>query len=82
MAEMKPFITTTQGMSGWFAVHFWWNPEGFWEPWNTGVGRYATEAEAAQEAKSWAKTEEIDYRPRVVKERALTSVYPRSVNPA
>lgn len=63
----KPFITTTQGMSGWFAVMYWWNKEngGFWEPYETGFGRYSEEARAIEEAKIWAEAEEIAYQPRL-----------------
>lgn len=63
----KPFITTTQGQSGWFAVKYWWNPEmgGFWEPWDTGIGRYQDEAKAIEEAETWAEQDEIAYVPRV-----------------
>ena len=67
MAEKpKPFITTTQGMSGWFAAMYWWNPEmgGFWEPWDTGFGRYSTEERAIEEAQSWAAAEQLEYHPR------------------
>jgi hypothetical protein len=57
------FITVTNGMSGYFAVHMWWNKElnGFWEPYQTGIGRYATRAQAELEAKHWAKNEEMPY---------------------
>jgi hypothetical protein len=71
MAEKpKPFITTTQGMSGWFAVQYWWNDkdfpgDGFWEPWETGFGRYANEEKAIEEAQTWAEAEGLEYRPRV-----------------
>ncbi len=52
-------VTITKGMSGHFAVIVWWNPDmgGFWEPWDTGIGRYATEAEAYGEAEFIAKEE-------------------------
>jgi hypothetical protein len=66
----KPFITTTQGMSGWFAVCYWFNtkekdlPDGFWEPWDTGFGRYSTEEKAIEEAQSWAESEGLEYKPR------------------
>jgi hypothetical protein len=65
----KPFITTIQGGSGWFAVHYWWNDEdipgkGFWEPWDTGFGRYSSEEKAIEEAQSWADAEGLDYVPR------------------
>jgi hypothetical protein len=61
---MKSFITVTQGMSGYFAVLMWWNPElgGFWEPWQTGCGRYASREQAVAEAKSWARDEELEYK--------------------
>ena len=70
MAE-KPanFITITQGMGGaWFAVMYWWNNEdvpgeGFWEPWDTGFGRYADQAMAIQEAQTWADAEGLEYVP-------------------
>lgn len=57
------FITTTNGMSGTFAVKLWWNPDGFWEPWNTGHGRYGTIAEAEDEAQGWAEADELPYLP-------------------
>ena len=65
----KPFMTTTQGMSSWFAVKYWWNDEdipgtGFWEPWDTGIGRYADEAKAIEEAQDWAESEGLEYVPR------------------
>lgn len=52
-------------MSGHFAVIMHWATEhgGFWEPWSTGSGRYATQAEAAEEAKALAECEELEYRP-------------------
>jgi hypothetical protein len=63
---MKPsnYITVTQGGSGWFAVEMWYNNEdyGFWEPWQTGIGRYATREEAVAEAQQWAKEMELAYR--------------------
>ena len=58
------FIGVTQGMSGWFAVDYWLNPDmgGFIEPWQTGIGRYATRAEAEQEAADWAEAEQLPLR--------------------
>lgn len=57
------FITVTKGMSGYFAVMFWWNPDmnGFWEPWTTGFGRYESKLEAIQEAIEWAEAEELEF---------------------
>lgn len=56
-------ITITQGMSGYFAVMVWWNPDmgGFWEPYDTGTGRYSTAADAEPEAMQWARDEGIKY---------------------
>lgn len=63
----KNFITTTKGMSGFFAVHMWLNEEEdfgpFWEPYETGMGRYATREEAEVEARQWAEDWEMEYRP-------------------
>lgn len=64
----KEFITVTEGMSGFFAVHMWLNTleedmPPFWEPWETGLGRYATREEAEREAKWWAAQSELEYRP-------------------
>ena len=66
-AKPKPFITTTQGMTTWFAVMYWWNPDmgGFWEPWEIGIGRYSTEERAIEEAQTWAEAEGLEYVPRV-----------------
>ena len=61
--DHKPYITVTHGMSGYFAVHVWWNPEGFWEPWSTGFGRYSDKAQAIAEARQWAEAEEMEYKP-------------------
>lgn len=57
------FISVTHGGSGWFAVMYWWNPEmgGFWEPYNTGVGRYANKEEAIREGIEWAEAEELEF---------------------
>jgi hypothetical protein len=56
------YMTVTHGMSGFFAVKLWWNPDGFWEPWTTGFGRYATREEAVAEAKELAEEEGIEYK--------------------
>lgn len=57
------YITTTSGVSGFFAVCMWWNPDpGFWEPWQTGVGRYGDHKDAIKEAKEWAEAEELKYK--------------------
>lgn len=50
-------VTVMEGMSGYFAVVLWHNPYmgGFWEPWDTGIGRHASCASAVIEAKQLAK---------------------------
>lgn len=59
-----PYITISQGMAGWFAVMLAWNPDmgGFYEPWETGVGRYDTPESAAHEGVEWAEAEGVEYR--------------------
>ena len=63
---IKEFITTTEGMSGFFAVHMWLNEEEdfgpFYEPYATGFGRYATREEAEVEARQWAEETGMEYR--------------------
>lgn len=61
----KSIITVQKGMRGWFAVKMCYTPgendqEGFWEPWDTGFGRYETKPEAVAEALQWAKDEELE----------------------
>lgn len=61
-----PFITTTKGMSGYFAVMYHWSKTehgGFWEPYDTGMGRYATKAEAEAEAIAWSEMDQLDFIP-------------------
>lgn len=58
------FIAVAHGLSGWFAVMYWWNPEelgGFWEPYETGEGRYATKEEAVREGLEWAECTELEF---------------------
>lgn len=59
----KSYITVYQSFGGWKAVMLCWSPEGFWEPYQTGVGVYRTKMEAEQEAEHWAADEEIEYKP-------------------
>lgn len=63
----KEFITVTEGMSGFFAVHMWLNEEedfgSFWEPYDTGIGRYSTRESAELEARQWAEETGMEYRP-------------------
>jgi hypothetical protein len=57
-----PYISVTEGMSGHFAVCLWWNPDGFWEPWDTYPARRATKDEAIADAKEWAQVEGLEFR--------------------
>jgi hypothetical protein len=52
---------TGPALSGYFAVMYWWNPSGFWEPWETGIGRYPTKEEAIVEGKAWAESEGLEF---------------------
>mgnify|MGYP003426448039 FL=1 len=65
-SRYKPFITVDRGMAGHFAVKMWWNDKeehgGFWEPYDTGSGRYSSAEEAWDEAYEWAKAERLDVR--------------------
>jgi hypothetical protein len=58
------FVTITHGIRGYFAVLLVWNPEfdGFYEPENSGIGSYATAAEAEPEALEWAQAEGVAFR--------------------
>ena len=62
MSDHPSFISVTQGMSGYFAVLMSWSRDGFYEPWNTGFGRYSTREDAIREAREWAEAEELEYR--------------------
>lgn len=63
MAPNKPvWIEVSQGMSGHFAVMMHTHEEGFAEPWDTGIGRYATREEAVEEARGWAEGEGVECR--------------------
>lgn len=61
---VRPFMTTMRLGSGWAAVMFWWNPEGFWEPWDTRKERFFFEEPAALLAKKWAKEHNVTYQRR------------------
>lgn len=64
--EEKPaFITVMHGLIGYFAVLVSWNEDldGFYEPYQTGPGRYRDAKEAAKEARAWARDEGLEFRP-------------------
>ncbi len=60
--DKRPYVTSTHGGRGWFAVLVWWNPDGFWEPWQSGIGSYVTQEEAEVEAREWAEADEVAFR--------------------
>lgn len=60
--ERKPYVTTSKGIRGYYAVLVHWNNEGgFWEPLQTGIGSYETRQGAEIEAKDWARSEGVKY---------------------
>lgn len=61
--EHPTYITTTSGMSGYFAVCMvWYTDMNGYDVWQTGVGRYKTENMAIAEAQEWARADGIEYR--------------------
>lgn len=64
--DRNKFITCVELGSGWAAVMFWWNNEdipghGFWEPWDTGIGRYSDEFSAEIEGRFWGRSEDVRF---------------------
>ena len=57
---MTAIITVQEGCAGYFAVCMVLTSEGHWEPESTGFGRYATRAEAVEEARQWAEAEKLE----------------------
>jgi phosphoribosyl-ATP pyrophosphohydrolase len=57
------WVEVTQGMSGWFGVELWMNPDGpFPEPYDTMIGRYEMEGMAVMEAAEHAQANDLPYR--------------------
>lgn len=61
-ATTERFVTVTYGLRGYFAVLMWWNPDGFWEPWQSGIGSYVTAEDAAKEGREWAEAEGVKFK--------------------
>ena len=57
--DKSSFITVMYRPSGFFAVLFWWNPEGFWEPMESSIIPFLTYAGALIEAEQWAGDEGV-----------------------
>jgi hypothetical protein len=71
--DLRPgehWFTTALLGSGWAVVEMWLNNEHedglpvFPETYDTGIGRYETEAEAEAESRAWAAAVETRYIPR------------------
>ena len=62
--QHDPYITTYYPIAGWKAIMYWWNPEGFWEPWETSPFAFASEESAEEFGRAWAEEEGIEFCPR------------------
>ncbi len=60
--DKENFITVYKPIAGWKAIEYWRNPEGFWEPWQTGALAFATREEAEADAKDWAEAEGLEFK--------------------
>lgn len=60
--QHEPYITVYKPIAGWKAIMYWWNPEGFWEPWDTSPFAFASEESAEKFGREWAKVEEIEFK--------------------
>jgi len=58
----KPYIATASDGALHFAVRMRWNADGFYEPSDTGLGRFENRDDAIAEAKAWATEEKLAYR--------------------
>jgi hypothetical protein len=62
--DKRAYVSITHGMRGYFAVLLTWDEEcGCHTPWNSGFGSFATSEAAHPEAKAWAESEGIEFRP-------------------
>jgi hypothetical protein len=57
--DHTPFVTVTSGMRGYFAILMFWDEDGFWDVWQSGIGSYRTAEEARKDAREWAHAEGI-----------------------
>ena len=55
------FVTVTQGMRGWFAVHVTTDEDGCMAPESSGVGSFSSPEGAYEEAQAWAQCEGIPF---------------------
>ena len=61
LERKKAFVTVYKPFAGWKAVHYWWNPDGFYEPWETSNMAFATESEAEQYGREWARELNLEF---------------------
>lgn len=60
----RKYVTVTSGGAGWFAiVAGWYEADQMWDCIEKGVGRYATQQEAEEEAREWAEELELPFGP-------------------
>ena len=58
-----PYITVIKIGTGYAAAYIFWDKEsGFFDIWQTGVGRYGEREPAECEARDWAYAEEMEFR--------------------
>lgn len=63
--------TTERSVGGaFFAIMIKWDSEegGFWDIWQSGIGRFDNIEDAAEEARQWADAEDLPYYDPVKKE--------------
>lgn len=56
------YITVYKPIAGWKAAMMWWNPEGFWEPWETSPFSFQFREQAVLWGKDWAAEEGIQFK--------------------
>lgn len=52
--EGAAFVTVYKPIIGWKPVHMWWNPEGFWEPYDTYKAAWLRREQAEEAGRQWA----------------------------
>ena len=57
---MTTIITVQENYTNYFTIYRILTSEEFWKPYQTCFGRYATRAEAEEEARQWAEAEELE----------------------
>ena len=55
------YVTVYAPLIGWKPVHMWWNPEGFWEPWDTYKAAWEKCSMAEEAGRQWANKLKLPY---------------------